>query len=288
MEYLSFGPLLERCRLAHLPALAFARRALVIGDGDGRFTARLLAGNSSVQIDAVDASPVMLRLLEQRAARQGTQSRVSTFCADARSFTPQLRDYDLVVTHFFLDCLSAAETEDFIRRIRPHLAPKARWLVSDFQVPKDGRLRAVFARVLIASLYIAFRLLTGLRTRAIPEWRDLLRQSGFSCEATRIWPGGFLIAELWEFHSATAGQSCPSHEPEGMAQQNDMDVQRTPGIDPGPVPTPEPPDVPEPVPAPGPPPEPDPQPYPGPMPTPQPVTRKGHLTLDEYTAGWRA
>lgn len=288
MEYLSFGPLLERCRFAHLPELRSVRRALVIGDGDGRFTARLLASNASVQIDAVDASPAMLRLLERRAAGQGARSRVRTFCVDARRFTPRLHDYDLVATHFFLDCFSARETADLIRRIRSHLAPEARWLVSEFQVPRANRLRARFARVLIAALYAGFRLLTGLRTREIPPWRDLLRQAGSSLGGARTWLGGVLVSELWEFHSATARESLPSHEREGMAQHDDMDVQRTPGIDPGPVPTPEPPDVPEPVPAPGPPPEPDPQPYPGPLPTPQPVTRRGHLTLDEYTAGWRA
>lgn len=288
MEYLSFGPMLERCRFAHLPALNLVRRALVIGDGDGRFTARLLDSNPSVQIDAIDASPAMLRLLERRAARRGAPPRTRTFCADARSFTPHLRNYDLVVTHFFLDCLSAAETADLIRRIRLHLAPGARWLVSEFQVPEQSRLRSACARSLIAILYTAFRLLTGLSIRTIPPWRELLRQSGFSPAATQALLGEVLVSELWEFHSATARDSLPSHEPYAMARNHDMNAQRIPGIDPGPVPTPEPPSEPEPVPAPGPPPEPDPQTYPGPIPAPQPVTRKSHPTLEEFTAGWRA
>lgn len=288
MEYLSFGPMLELCRFAHLPPLASIRRALVIGDGDGRFAARLLAANASVQIDAVDASPAMLRQLRRRVTRQGAQTRVRTFCADARTFTPPLCEYDLVATHFFLDCLSATETAGLMHRIRPHLVPGALWLVSEFQVPQHGRFRTGVARVLIASLYKAFRLLTDLRIRSIPPWRDLLRQAGFSSNTAKTFLGGVLVSELWEFHNATATESLPSHEPEPMARQNDIETQRIPGIDPGPIPSPEPPDVPEPVPAPGPSPEPDPQPYPGPMPTPQPVTRKGHLTLDEFTAGWRA
>ena len=214
MEYLSFGSLLERCRFAHMPALASARKALVIGDGDGRFTARLLQSNQSVQIDAVDASPAMLRLLEGRAARQGAQSRLRTFCADARSFTPPLRDYDLVVTHFFLDCLSATEAADLIRRVRSHLAPGAKWLISEFQVPNRSRVRAAFARVLIAALYKAFGLLTGLRVREIPPWRDLLEENGFVPASGTQFLAGVLISELWEFHSATAKDSRPSHQPE--------------------------------------------------------------------------
>ncbi|HEV2276589.1 MAG TPA: class I SAM-dependent methyltransferase [Acidobacteriaceae bacterium] len=287
MEYLSFGPMLERCRFVHLPALAFARKALVIGDGDGRFTARLLHSNQSVQIDAVDASPAMLRLLKGRAARRGAQSRVRTFCADARIFTPRFRDYDLVVTHFFLDCLSAAETADLILRVRSHLAPNATWLVSEFQAPEESRFRAALARLLIAALYKAFGLLTGLRVREIPPWRDLLEENGFVPARGTQFLAGVLISELWELHSATVRESIPSHEREEMGHKDEMNAQRIPGIDPGPVPSPEPPE-PEPIPAPGPAPEPDPQPYPGPIPAPQPVTRKGHPTLDEYTAGWSA
>lgn len=211
MEYLSFGAMLERCRFSHLPALTSVRRALVIGDGDGRFTARLLATNRSVQVDAVDASPAMLRLLDMRAARQGAQSRVRTFRADARSFTPAWLDYDLVVTHFFLDCLSASETADLVLRVRSHLAPNARWLVSEFHAPEESRFRAALARLLIAALYKAFRVLTDLRIRHIPPWRDLLKQNGFVPAGGTQFLGGVLYSELWELHSATATGQRPSH-----------------------------------------------------------------------------
>ncbi|HET7348515.1 MAG TPA: methyltransferase domain-containing protein [Acidobacteriaceae bacterium] len=285
MEYLSFGPMLERCRFAHVPALGAARCALVLGDGDGRFTARLLARHPSLHVDAVDASPVMLRLLRRRVARVGAEARLRTFCCDARAFEPPRRDYDLVVTHFFLDCLNAEDTARLIEGIRPALAPGARWLVSEFQIPSGGAVRARLARMLITSLYAAFRLLTGLQVREIPPWRSLLTQTGFARASTRTLLAGVLVSELWNFHDTTAPGCFPSHP--AMARQDEIDAQNLPGIDPGPLPAPEPPE-PEPMPAPGPSPEPDPQPYPGPMPTPQPVTRRGHPTLEEFTAGWRA
>jgi len=267
MEYLSFGPLLERCRFAHLPSLAAARQALILGDGDGRFLARLLAANHQVQAFAVDASPAMLRLLRARASRTVAQSsaRLITTCTDIRTFTPPASGYDLVVTHFFLDCLSAAETEQLIARVRPHLTPGALWLVSEFHIPATGRLRPGLARALISTLYAAFRLLTGLQIRRIPPWQSLLAKAGFTRQASRSWLGGLLISEVWQ---ATAPSPAQSHltMPEFVLQSD------IPGLDPGPVPTPEPPAVPEPTPAPGPPPEPDPEPWPGPIPAPQPVT----------------
>lgn len=206
--------MLERCRLYHLrnSACAHWTRALVLGDGDGRFLARLLAVCPAITAGAVDASPAMLRLLRARVARQGAEHRLTTVCADVRTFTPSQYGYDLVATHFFLDCLTEAETESLITRLRPFLAPGARWVVSEFQVPSGSPLRAAFARALIAGLYAAFRLLTGLQTRRIPPWRTLLLRSGFVPEASQSFLGGLLVTEIWRLTQATAPAAAGSHQ----------------------------------------------------------------------------
>jgi len=198
MEYLSFGPLLERCRCTHLAALAGARRALVIGDGDGRFTVRMLAANPQLHALAVDASPQMLRLLTKRAERAGQRDRVAAACEDARTFVPRADGCDLVVTHFFLDCLTEDEAADLVARIRPHFAAGARWLVSEFDVPASNALGAWASRAVIAALYRAFGVLTGLAVREIPPWRRILADAGMQCRQSRSWLGGLLVSELWE------------------------------------------------------------------------------------------
>lgn len=198
MEYLSFGPMLERCRFHPIPALTEARRALVVGDGDGRFLARLLAAAPHLCADAVDASSAMLHRLRDRIEKQGDAERVTLTCADARCFAPAASGYDLVVTHFFLDCLTEAEADGLIARIQPHLATGARWVVSEFQVPEKGRLQRSLARGVIAGLYAAFGLLTGLSVRRIPGWRGLLARHGFTQGARRSWLGGLLVSEVWE------------------------------------------------------------------------------------------
>src|SRR6202034_2691193 len=65
LEYLTFGPFLWRCRVHFLPKLAHCRRALILGDGDGRFTAHLLRENPHLKITAVDGSPRMIQSLQQ-------------------------------------------------------------------------------------------------------------------------------------------------------------------------------------------------------------------------------
>ncbi len=113
MEWFSFGPWLWRCRCAMLPLLGRGRQALVLGDGDGRFTARLLRAWPETEVDAVDASGAMLEALLRRAGRE----RVRAFCADVRSWQPARPRYDLVVTHFFLDCLATGEVEALAERM---------------------------------------------------------------------------------------------------------------------------------------------------------------------------
>jgi len=194
MELVTFGPWLSRTRSTFLSETTTARHALILGDGDGRFTARLLRTNPNIHIDAVDASSAMLRALLHRAGPNS--SRVRTHLADARTFHPPNPPYDLIVTHFFLDCLTTAEIQSLAATIRTFAAPQARWLVSEFAVPAN-RFGYRVARPLVWSLYWAFGLLTGLTLRQLPDHHAALSQSGFTLQKHRAWLGGLLVSELW-------------------------------------------------------------------------------------------
>ncbi len=199
MEYFSFGRMLERCRFHFLPRCFSARRALVLGDGDGRFTARLLAQNSTVTVDAVDASPAMVAVLRERVRHdcRNADMRLSTTGADIRQLIPTRSDYDLVVSHFFLDCLTDREVRALIARLSPCMTPDALWLVSDFAVPEKGWRRLV-ARIVIRSLYFAFFVLTGLKVRKIPNYASAFNENGYHPVDKAVFLGGMLVTELWQ------------------------------------------------------------------------------------------
>jgi SAM-dependent methyltransferase len=198
LEYLTFGPFLWRCRTHYLPELAHCRRALVLGDGDGRFTARLLRVNPEIQITAIDASPRMIESLRQAAAPQ--QDRLTTHIADLRAWGPEnSAQYDLIVTHFFLDCLTTEEIHRLAARIRPAAGPGALWLVSEFATPGTLFGRAI-AAPLVASLYIAFRVLTGLNLRSLPDYPRALSASGWSLQSHFPHLCGLLVSQLWRSH----------------------------------------------------------------------------------------
>ena len=199
MEWLTFGPTLWRCRCAFLDPMEASRRALILGDGDGRFTARLLERNPHVTVNALDASEAMLRQLLRRSAPNN--GRVHARVADARTQLRLSGGFDLVVTHFFLDCLTTEEVESLVDDIRKKLAPGAQWIISEFAVPKNlyGRL---VARPLISALYLAFALLTGLKVRRLPRYREALERAGMVLVREKRRMYGLLVSELWQFGHA--------------------------------------------------------------------------------------
>ena len=195
MEWASFGPFLGWCRCAFLQHLRSARHALILGDGDGRFTARLLRNNPTLRVDAVDASQAMLHSLAQRALPHA--HRLRTHHADARAWQPGRSDYDLVVTHFFLDCLETSEVLSLALRMRAATAPGALWIVSEFAVPRGWFGRCI-ARPIVALLYWAFGWMTHLRIRALPDHGQALRTAGFVLLERRQPLAGLLVSEMWQ------------------------------------------------------------------------------------------
>ena len=193
LEYLTLGPILQRCRTHHLSLLLDRKQTLVLGDGDGRFLAALLSVNPKLQADAVDTSATMLQLLRQRC--QPHTARLHTHHQSALTFAPT-KTYDLIITHFFLDCLTQTELEALVAHLTPHLAPDALWLVSDFRIP-TGPMRLP-ARILVRSLYLVFRVLTGLRTTHLPNHEAPLTRAGLTRTARHHSLFGLLTTEIWK------------------------------------------------------------------------------------------
>ena len=199
---------------------------LLYGDGDGRFLRELLLRYpaleldvlevdslavdaleldalelDALEVDTVDSSAAMLRAAEARLPA-ASRSRVRFHHADALTFTPLGATYDLVVTHFFFDCFTPDELRALIGHIRPHLAPQARWLVSEFAIPERG-FPALGGRLVVALLYFAFRLLTGLRVTRLPDYPALLAANGFALLRCKTLLRGLLRSELWsQTHSS--------------------------------------------------------------------------------------
>jgi len=183
IEYAGFGRALERRREAFLNDVSDVRRGLVLGDGDGRALSALMATAPHACVDYIDISARMLELARERA---GT-ARVAYRCQDARTAPLPAAEYDLIVTHFFLDCFDEAELEPLIARLTDAAAPRSRWVISEFR--GNGWLVRV--------LYFFFRVATGLRTRRLADHHPVLKGYGFNLVRHEEAWRGLLVSELW-------------------------------------------------------------------------------------------
>ena len=191
LEYLGFGQELERRRFRFLAELVNSRRVLVLGEGDGRFLGRF-ARECPAAIDCVDSSKTMLKIAHERTGER----LIRYVLADARTEPFPNTGYDLVVTHFFLDCFNADDLAQLVKRVAEAAVPDAQWLVSEFRQPQSG-CRAAWAWLWLRGLYCFFGLATGLRTQRLTDHHPLLAQNGFRIERQETSWFGLLASELW-------------------------------------------------------------------------------------------
>jgi len=190
LEYIGFGRALERRRNAFLNDVSDARRVLLLGEGDGRFLARLVPAIFRRPGAAIDYLDLRNRMREIARTRAGQQVHY----VQGNALTIPLRDaeYDLIVTHFFLDCFNQSNAEALVSKIAAASKPDARWLISEF------RDRNRWTHLTIAALYLFFRITTGLETRRLIDHHPLLRQNGFMLEKSESARAGLLVSELWQ------------------------------------------------------------------------------------------
>ncbi|HMF76065.1 MAG TPA: class I SAM-dependent methyltransferase [Bryobacteraceae bacterium] len=191
-EYLTLGRALERRRREYLSETDEAKHVLILGDGDGRFTAEFLKWNRTARVDSIDLSKNMLQLASRRIAALPFETQaVRLRHADALT-TPFESKYDLIFTHFFLDCLSNAQIQELASRISHAATPDAKWIVSEFQTPN------LAAALFVRALYFAFHLLTGSTVQRLPAYSSALTSNGFARIACKTALGGILISEFWK------------------------------------------------------------------------------------------
>jgi SAM-dependent methyltransferase len=193
LEYLAFGRALAGRRREYLREVADARSVLILGDGDGRFTAEFVDGNREAIIDSVDLSPRMLALAKRRTP---DVTRLHFWRGDAMTIELP-RKYDLIVSHFFLDCFVEGDLEWLVARLSNAACPEARWLVSEFCLPDRG-IRRLAAGGLIRTMYWFFRFAAGLKASRLPDYSTIFALHGFRRVRHVPAAGGLLISELWE------------------------------------------------------------------------------------------
>ena len=204
LEYAAYGRALERCRNYFIATVRDAGVVLVAGDGDGRFLDRFAAAAPQASIDYLDASCAMLRLAQSRIERSGQNGGRMRFRRED-AITAQLApaQYELIATHFFLDCFRPEQARELVAKLGAAAQPRARWIVSEFHRPPRGVWR-IAGSAIIAAMYGFFRMATGLTAKQVPDYASYLEAAGFTVADRKTWFGGLIVAELWKREKAQA------------------------------------------------------------------------------------
>lgn len=192
LERIVFGSKLQTARMAFVPEITRRQRVLVVGEGDGRFLAEFVEFWPESEIVCVEASRRMI----ERARKRTVGHRIRFLCSALEDANLPERAYDLVVTHFFLDCFSENKLPQIVAQIARAAAPQAQWLIAEFHQPTEG-WRRWFSRCLIRAMYLFFRICAGIEGHRLSDYRLFLRAHGFELSRATGLPNGMIRSELW-------------------------------------------------------------------------------------------
>ncbi|MBC2605997.1 class I SAM-dependent methyltransferase [Pelagicoccus albus] len=186
LERITFAGKLEAARTFCIPLVSECQNALLIGDGDGRFSTELLNANRSVKILSIDISSRMLQVAKERAGNHANRLAIKN--ADALKFDYPVGAFDFIGLHFCLDCFEQSEVDDLLPKLAKSLKPNGLLAHTDF------RSDTVWQKAIVRLLYFSFWLGAGLRANKLP----IVKWTGeFSLESRRRSLGGLITSDLW-------------------------------------------------------------------------------------------
>ncbi len=197
MERVLAGRIMQRCRAAFLQSIPAPRRALIAGQGHGFFVAELMKAHPNLHCTCVDSSPGMLEAARANLREGGIdESRARFVHADVLEWDAPAAEYDLIVTHFFLDCFRPEQLEYLLPKLSGAAAPNACWLLADFHEPKTGPAKWR-ARAILEVMYVFFRWATTLPASRLTPPDALLAKCGFTLGQRRMFDWGLLHSDMW-------------------------------------------------------------------------------------------
>jgi len=181
LAVLFVGKHIQHAQLKMLSHLSASKKLLILGGGTGWILPHLFRVNPKLEIHWIDTSEKMIA----RARTCAGNYPLIKFINGNETNVPD-RDYDAVLTHFYVDLFTDEQLGKLIGEIKTRLTSNANWLVTDFEV------HTTLQQIKVSLMYWFFRLVTGLKTRALPLWYKVFVERGFNVLETHSTKRGFI------------------------------------------------------------------------------------------------
>lgn len=189
---LTFCGALHRSQVYFLSSLHQCQRALIMGGGTGKFLIDLLKSGKVDKVTYVDISPGMIVKARRKVQSRGLLSRVEFICGGIADI-PAVK-FDLVCTHYFLDCFSEADLTKVFAKLKTCLAVQGLWHFSDFYLDKYS---SWYERKLLRFLYGFFRVTCGLGVDSLADFSKFFDSYKLRIVQEKSFGGGLLRTAVY-------------------------------------------------------------------------------------------
>ena len=173
-------------------------KALIIGGGDGKFLLEAIKQELSDQYYYIDISDAMIKLARNKIEKQSILSLNSVvFICGTYQDIPPNENFDLIVTPYFLDCISEDELPLVMAKLYAHLTIEGTWFFTDFNIP-ENMFRGLIFKTIIQSLYRIFNLLCKLGVNRLPDFSKEFSKYDFKVLYEKYFLGGLLVSRIYK------------------------------------------------------------------------------------------
>lgn len=193
---LVYGKSLKKAQTDFLPRLGKVKRALVLGGGTGWFLEALLRDCEVESVVYIEASQKMMEMSQQRIEERMPEEmhRVSWI---QQKWSQELVEgqFDLVVTHCFLDLFGPTQIPLVMQELKACLEENGTWYFSDFRKASNWPMSWV-SGALIWTMYRFFRNIAGIDARKLPDFDTGFAAIGMDTDWEKCWFGGMVEARM--------------------------------------------------------------------------------------------
>lgn len=131
---------------------------LIIGGGTGKFLTEIVSSIKFNELIYIDISPGMIKSARKKIVKNSPDqlSNIEFICGGINNLPK--KDYDLVITHYFLDCLTPESYLKIVEELKNSLKPTGLWSMVDFYNTNQDPLKKRFISLLYRFFHITCNL----------------------------------------------------------------------------------------------------------------------------------
>ena len=185
-----YGNKIRKAQIHFLDQIKSNSTVLILGGGTGWLLPELAKVNNDIVIDYVEASE---KMLSKSKKHQRLSFRGINFILGTQEVVHG-KVYDFVITPFVLDVFPQNEMESLALSVFGLIKPEGKWLCVDF----NSLDRSIKARALSCVMIMFFRLVSGLKTKAVLDYFGTIKKlEMIECKTTYYY-GQFIRATVFK------------------------------------------------------------------------------------------